>query len=82
MLHGALVRHPFSGVEVDSGGVVSLPIPDVPQREVRHWYLLTWEDERDGFLFAEELWQAVQDFVDNLLSYFERAVPKRFKIGN
>jgi hypothetical protein len=79
MLHSALVRHPFSGVEVDSAGAIALPIPDAPIHPVSHWYLLTWNQGRDGVTFAEELWQAIQTFIDNLLDAFEKAVPKRLR---
>jgi len=79
MLHSALVRHPFSGVEFTKSGDLVLPIPDLPSRVVSHWYLLTWNDERDGFAFAEELWKTIERFVDGLLNAFEKAVPKRLR---
>ena len=77
VLHGALVRHPFSGVQVDTVGTIILPIPD--SRPASHWYLLTWDQERDGFIFAEELWQAIQNFIDEILDAFEKSVPKRLR---
>jgi len=82
MLHTALVRHPFSGVDVGLAGEVSLPIPDTARKPVAHWYLLTWDEERDGFAFAGELWKSLADAVDDLLSAFEKAVPKRLRKGN
>jgi hypothetical protein len=77
VLHGALVRHPFSGVQLDTSGAIVLPIPD--SRSASHWYLLTWDQERDGFIVADELWTAVQSFIDDLLSAFERSVPRRLR---
>lgn len=82
MLHSALVGHPFSGVQVDSAGAIALPIPDVPTRPVSHWYLLTWNQERDGFTFAEELWEVIQSTVDEILDAFEKSVPKRLRQGS
>ncbi len=79
MLHSALIRHPFSGVQVDASGLVSLPIPDIPTGTVSHWYLLTWKDKRDGFAFAEQLWQELQSCIDDLLAAFEDAVPERLR---
>src|SRR5262249_61614215 len=79
LLHTALLRHPFSGVEFAKSGDLVLPIPDLPSRLVSLWYLLTWNDERDGFAFAEELWKTIERFVDGLLNAFEKAVPKRLR---
>lgn len=78
-LHAALVRSPMSGAEIDSNGVVSLPIPDPPATPITHWYILEWSAARDGIEFAELLWQAVQELVDGLLDAFERATPKRMR---
>jgi len=77
VLHSALVQHPFSGVRVDTDGTIVLPIPD--SRPASHWYMLTWDQERNGFIFAEELWQAIQNFIDELLEAFESSVPKRLR---
>jgi hypothetical protein len=79
MLHTALVAHPFSGVQIDSDGSIMLPIPDAPSRSVSHWYLLTWNQKRDGLALAEEIWQTVQNFVDELIQAFEKSVPKRLR---
>lgn len=77
VLHGALVQDPFSGVQVRTDGTIVLPIPD--SRPASHWYLLMWDEERNGFVFAEEIWQAIQEFIDQLLGSFERSVPKRLR---
>lgn len=79
MLHSALVRHPMTGVQVDASGSVSLPIPDLPQHPVSHWYLLTWNTVQDGFSFAEALWKSLERFIDELLAAFEKATPKRLR---
>jgi hypothetical protein len=79
LLHSAMIQHPFSGVQINNAGGVVLPIPDAPSHPVSHWYLLTWNQNRDGFTFAEELWQAIQTFIDDLLDAFEKAVPKRLR---
>jgi hypothetical protein len=78
-LHTALTREPRSGVEVDQTGRVILPIPDTPTSSVAHWYLLTWDDDRDGFEFADAVWEDLRRFMDELLAAFERAVPKRLR---
>ena len=78
-LHTALVRNPLSGVEVDQAGQICLPIPDTPGHPIYHWDLLSWKGRRDGFVFAEEVWEAVQILVDELLGAFEKAVPKRLR---
>jgi hypothetical protein len=80
MLHTALVAHPFSGVAVDSSGRVTLPIPDASTGSVKHWYLLTWQQKRDGLVVAEQMWVAVQNLVSGLLEAFEKAVPKRLRL--
>jgi hypothetical protein len=79
MLHTALVAHPLSGVRIDTSGRVTLPIPDAPTKSVKHWYLLTWNQGRDGLVVAEEIWRAIQDFMNELLKAFERAVPRRLR---
>ncbi len=79
MLHTALVAHPFSGVGVDTSGGIMLPVPDAPTHSVKHWYLFTWNQRRDGLVVAEEMWQAVQECVDEIISAFEKAVPKRLR---
>lgn len=81
-LHAALVRGPFSGAAVDEAGIVHLPIPDAPVKPVTHWYLLRWDQGRDGITFADELWRSVEDFIDELLDAFERAVPRRLRKSN
>jgi hypothetical protein len=79
MLHSALVRHPFSGVQLELSGSITLPIPDTPGDRVAHWYLLAWREERDGFLFAETLWSCIESFVDRLIEAFESSVPERLR---
>jgi len=80
-LHADLVRHSFSGVSVDDGGSVRLPIPDSPRTHIDHWHVLTWADDRDGVEFAEALWQSIESFMDALLDAFEKATPKRLRKG-
>lgn len=79
MLHTALVAHPFSGAKIDTDGRISLPVPDPLDHSVTHWYALMWNQERDGLLVADEIWQAVQALVGELISAFEAAVPGRLK---
>jgi hypothetical protein len=79
LLHCSMVQHPFSGVQINNAGEIVLPIPDAPSGPVSHWYLLAWNQNRDGFTLAEELWQAIQTFIDDLLDAFEKAVPKRLR---
>jgi hypothetical protein len=79
MLHSGLVRHPFSGVHIELSGAIVLPVPDAPSRLISHWYLLTWNQGRDGVALAEELWRTIQRFVDELIEAFENSVPKRLR---
>jgi len=79
VLHTALVRHPHSGVQLDVSGSITLPVPDLPSRQVSHWYLLTWKREQDGLALAEDVWASVQTFVDDLIGAFEKSVPKRLR---
>lgn len=79
VLHSGLVRHPYSGVELAPSGAIRLPVPDAPANPVSHWYLLRWSDERDGLVLAEELWDATQKFIEQLLEAFDTAVPKRLR---
>jgi hypothetical protein len=73
-LHAALVRGPYSGARVTADGALTLPIPDSQVQPVDHWYLLTWNDGRDGIAFAEEVWKSIQEFIDKLLTAFGKAV--------
>ena len=59
---------------------MTLPIPDSPAHPINHWYLFTWNDGRDGIAFAEEVWNSIQVFIDDLLNAFEKAVPKRLRL--
>ncbi|HSF16139.1 MAG TPA: hypothetical protein VLK65_11360 [Vicinamibacteria bacterium] len=79
MLHTALVAHPLSGAKIGSDGCINLPVPDAVDRSAMHRYAFAWNQERDGVLVADEIWQAVQGFVDDLISAFEAAVPDRLK---
>ena len=79
VLHSGMMAHPFTGAEVDASGVISFPVPDAPSGPVSHWYLFTWARERDGIAVAEDIWGAVELFLDELLAAFERAVPKRLR---
>ena len=78
-LHSGMMAHPFTGARIDASGVISFPVPDAPSGPVSHWYLLTWARERDGIVVAEDIWRAVELFLDELLAAFERAVPKRLR---
>jgi len=79
MLHAALVRHPFSGVELEPTGTIILPIPDAPGRSIHHWYSLTWTDRRDGVALTEQIWNGVRSFVDGVIVAFEKSVPRRLR---
>lgn len=80
MLHTALAANPFSGVKINSDGCISLPVPDTMGHMVTHWYAFTWNQERDGLLVADEIWEAIQGFIDDLISAFEAAVPERLRL--
>jgi hypothetical protein len=58
---------------------VTLPIPDKQNGRISSWKVLTWNDHRDGIVFAEELWTSVETFMEGLLDAFERAVPRRLR---
>ena len=79
ILHTALVNHPYSGVRLDEAGSISLPVPDLPNQRVGHWYLLTWAGEQDGIELAEQIWDSLQQFVEGLIGAFEKSVPKRLR---
>lgn len=79
VLHAALVNHPHTGAQLEPSGAIVLPIPELPTHQVAHWYLLSWRQGHDGVVLAEEMWPAVQAFMDGLLTAFERAVPKRMR---
>ena len=79
VLHSGMMAHPFTGAEVDASGVIRFRVPDAPSGPVSHWYLLTWAWERDGIVVVEDIWRAVELFLDELLAAFERAVPKRLR---
>jgi len=79
-LHSALVRSPNSGARLDEAGKVTLPIPDRQVARISNWKVLTWNDRRDGVVFAEELWAAIAAFMESLIEAFEKAVPRRFRL--
>lgn len=78
-LHAALIRSPYSGAMLDNESKITLPIPNRISGRVMHPKLLRWSDQRDGRVFAEELWRSVEKFVDSLLEAFEQAVPDRLR---
>jgi hypothetical protein len=63
---------------VRSGRVV-LPFPDRVIERVSHRWQLTYRDNRDAVSFADDLMAAVERFMDELISAFEKHVPERFK---
>jgi hypothetical protein len=78
-LHSSLVRHPWSGARLRPDGTLHLPAPDPPADAVAHWYLFTWQQNRDGIELAEAMWEAVQLLIDGILDAFEQATPKRLR---
>jgi hypothetical protein len=78
-LHSALVRNPNSGARLDKEGHVTLPIPDKQTGPIGHWKAMTWDERRDGVVFAEELWASIEAFMEGLIQAFEKAVPRRFR---
>jgi hypothetical protein len=78
-LHSALVRNPNSGVPLDSDGKVTMPIPDKSTTPIAHRKTLTWNDNRDALIFSEDLWTAVDDFMEHFIEAFEKSIPKRFR---
>ena len=78
-LHAALLRSPNSGAKLDNNARVTLPIPDKTTGPIRHWKALTWNDQRDGLVYAEELWSSIESFMDDLITAFEKAVPRRLR---
>ena len=78
-LHSALVRNPNSGARLDEAGHVTLPRPDKQVGPIRQWKALTWDEHRDGVVFAEELWTSIEAFMESLIQAFEKAVPRRFR---
>jgi hypothetical protein len=78
-LHTALVRSPESGARLMDTGKLRLPLPDTPTSAIFHVNLLTWNDNRDAMEFAELLWASIEEFIDKLLTAFEKSVPKRLR---
>jgi hypothetical protein len=78
-LHAALLRNPNSGARLDDDGKVISPLPDEAISAIYHVDMLTWNDDRDALTFADELWSSIEQFVDNMITAFEKAVPKRLR---
>ena len=79
VLHAGLMRHPNAGVHVLDDGSLLLPIPDRLERPVSHVHQFTWNERRGACAFADELWAAVQAFINDLIAAFEDATPTRFR---
>lgn len=79
VLHTALVRHPYAGVQLEPSGSITLPVPELPSQQIAHWYLLSWHRQGDGLALAEEMWKAIQHFVNELIAAFEVATPRRLR---
>jgi hypothetical protein len=79
-LHAALMSNPHSGARLTSTGKVYLPIPDKTVSPIAHVDLFSWNENRDAIDFAEQLWASIEEFIDNVLEAFEKAVPKRFRV--
>jgi hypothetical protein len=58
---------------------VVLRFPDRVTAPVTHRWQLTFKDDRDAVSFADSLMEAVERFMDELLSAFEERLPERFK---
>jgi hypothetical protein len=78
-LHIALVKHPFSGANVDEKGKVHMLIPGMPINKVANWNLLDWTQQRDGVNFIEGVVNSTEEFMDELLTAFEKTAPDRYK---
>jgi hypothetical protein len=66
---------------VRSGRVI-LEFPDPVASNIDHQLQLTFGSGRDGASFADEVMAAVSRFMDELITAFERHIPKRFKRPN
>jgi hypothetical protein len=60
-------------------GRIVLPFPDHVTAPVNHRWDLTYKSDRDAVSFADGLMAAVECFLDDLISAFERHIPDRFK---
>lgn len=56
-----------------------LQVPDSPPGPVDLWEQFTFHQKRDAVGFANEMLDAVDDLVEEILSGFERAMPERFR---
>jgi hypothetical protein len=77
-LHMQPIQAGSKSGRVRSGQVV-LPFPDRATAPVSHRWQLTFNDNRDAVSFADNLMEAVERFMDELLRAFEEHLPDRFK---
>jgi len=61
------------------GGGIVLSFPDRVTAHVRHRSELTYRDGRDGAAYGDELFAAVERFMDEMLVAFETHLPERFR---
>jgi hypothetical protein len=77
-LHMQSIQAGTKSGRILSGRIV-LPFPDRVTARVSHRWQLTFNDNRDAISFADGLMTAVERFMDELISAFEKHVPERFK---
>jgi hypothetical protein len=77
-LHMQPIQAGSKSGRVRSGRVV-LRFPDRVTASVTHRWQLTFNDNRDAVSFADSLMDAVERFMNELLSAFEEHLPERFK---
>lgn len=77
--HASLIRHSFSGADLDPDGKVLFPVPDRTTAPTYHWQVFTWAEHRDAGSIVEDLWRAVETLFDGVLVEYERATSKRLR---
>ena len=77
-LHVQSIKRGTPFCKLRSGRIV-LPFPDGVTKRVDHSVELTYAEDRDAVLFADQLMGSVERFMDELIGAFEKHLPERFK---
>jgi hypothetical protein len=79
-VHAGLIPNPGTPTSrITRDGTLRFILPGPVTSPIDHWQELDFSQERDAMAFANELFEEVITFVDQVLDAFSAAVPERFR---